>query len=139
MIDRWQNTEYAKKISEKVANKARQNWKNPEYAQKVLSASGRALNIHPNRSERALLEVIQPFGFEFVGDGRLIIDGKCPDFWNGNHLVELYGDYWHRGDDPQERIDLFKAQGYDCLVVWEHELNDLQVVQERVQAFVGWV
>ncbi len=95
--------------------------------------------ISPNRSELRLLELVQPFGFSFVGDGQLVIDGKCPDFWDGDHkVIELYGDYWHQGDDPQERIDLFARQGYTCFVIWESELrDDLCEIRTQLLNFVG--
>ncbi len=88
----------------------------------------------PNKVELLLEELIVDFGFQFVGFNQLIVGGKNPDFWNGDKkLIELYGDYWHRGQDPQERIDLFKVHGYDCLVVWE---NEVRTTPEQVYARV---
>ena len=53
-------------------------------------------------------------------------------------LIELYGDYWHRGQDPQDRIDLFKDAGYECLVIWEHELNESpDTVRSMIANFGG--
>lgn len=47
--------------------------------------------------------------FTFVGDGKVIIGGKNPDFINEKNkkLIEVYGDYWHKGQNPQDRIDYF--------------------------------
>ena len=112
-------------VSEETKEKLREaqnaNWQRPEYVQ----AQMRANNVHPNQLELAVAAQLKPLGFRFVGDGQLIITGKCPDFWDGGtRLIELYGDYWHRNDNPQDRIDLFKAVGYDCLVIWESEWNN---------------
>jgi G:T-mismatch repair DNA endonuclease (very short patch repair protein) len=48
---------------------------------------------------------------------------------------ELYGDYWHKGQNPQDRIDMFKPFGFDTLVIWEKELKDMGAVTERIQEF----
>ena len=94
-----------------------------------------ANHVRPNKRELQMAERLVPFGFRYVGDGQLIIAGKCPDFWDdGVRLVELYGDYWHVGQDPQERINLFKAHDYDCLVIWASELAQLEV---KMEVFCG--
>ena len=107
-------------------------WQTPEFVSKQMKSRG----VTPNKLEKKFEEILEPFGFDFVGDGKLIVKGKCPDFWNGeNKLIEIYGDYWHQGQDPQDRIDLFKTVGYDCLVIWEHELEDEPTVLERIRNF----
>jgi len=104
-------------------------WQDPKYIAKQMEARG----VRPNRLELKLLKILTPFGFQYVGDGQLIIGGKCPDFWNGDHkLIELYGDYWHSGDNPEERIDHFGKHGYDCLVIWEHELQNMEQMKAKV-------
>lgn len=91
----------------------------------------------PNQLEAHVAELLSPLGFHFVGKKSLRIAGQTPDFWDGDHkVIEVYGDYWHRNDDPQERIDLFKAHGYDCLVVWEREWReDVEAVVKRIVEF----
>jgi very-short-patch-repair endonuclease len=84
--------------------------------------------------------------WEFVGDGKLIIAGKNPDF---NHkveklLIELFGDYWHseqvtripEDQHEHERIQLFENEGYQTLVIWEHELDDEERLVERIRIWV---
>lgn len=81
-----------------------------------------ANNIRPNKVEKQLL-VILGAPWQFVGDGQLIIGGKCPDFWDGNKgLKELFGDYWHKGENPRNRIKLFAEYGYECEIIWEHQV-----------------
>lgn len=43
----------------------------------------------------------------------------------------------NRGENPQERIDLFKQYGYDTLVVWEKELDDLNVLGSKLSQFAS--
>lgn len=83
----------------------------------------------PNKAEAKLLQILGS-PWRFVGDGQLIIGGKCPDFWNGDHqLIELFGDYWHSKDDQTERIDHFARYDYNCLVIWGHELQNTEQIK----------
>ncbi len=111
-------------------------WQDSEYVSKQM----RARHLKPNNTELRLLSLLKVFGFDYVGDGRdkrFIIGGKCPDYSNYDHkLIELFGDYWHQGEDPQEKIKHFKAYNYDCLVIWEHELENLPSVEQKVRRFV---
>jgi hypothetical protein len=66
----------------------------------------------------------------------LIIGSKCPDFWNGDHkVIELFGDFWHREHNPEDWINYYKKWGYNCLVIWEHELKDINSVKLKVKQF----
>lgn len=117
----------------KISKSMLKLWQDPAFARAQVQAFG----MRPNHLESEVQAAIKQFGFVYVGDGQLAVGGKVPDFWNGDHkIVEVYGDYWHAGQNPQDRIDLFKAQGYDCLVVWEHEWQeDPAAVVERVREF----
>ncbi len=51
----------------------------------------------------------------------------CPDFFNINgqkKVIEMFGDYWHQGQNPQDKIDRYAKSGFDCLVIWERELKE---------------
>lgn len=101
----------------------------------------KSLNIKPNKPETKLGEILKeifPNEYKYVGDFSFILGGKNPDFMNVNgrkKLVELYGTYWHRDDDPQERIDFFKQFGFDTLVVWENELKDTGKLKTKLKEF----
>jgi len=108
----------------------------------IIAAAMRALSVHPNRPEMALLGLLRQVApvWEFVGDGTLIVGGKSPDFQTNdgsNLLCEMYGDYWHRNDDPQERIDWFAQFGYKTIVVWERELRNPYQVLSRLHEFMS--
>ena len=74
-----------------------------------------------------------------MGDFQYFIGGRNPDFANINgqkKLIEVYGDYWHENDDPQDRIDHFKQYGFKTLIVWESDfLNDRSWVKESLMDF----
>lgn len=116
-------------------------WGDLEYKNKVVKAMRLACQAKPNKAEVCLAELLEtnyPNEWAYVGSGQLIIGGKCPDFMNINskkQLIELYGDYWHEGEDPQDRIDLFGQYGFDCLVIWERELTEPQEVLKKVANF----
>lgn len=94
-----------------------------------------------NKSESkldVLLASLFSQNYKFVGHGEVVIAGKCPDFINVNgqkKIIELFGDYWHRNDNPQDRIDIFTPYGYKTLVVWEHELKDIPELTKRLKVF----
>jgi len=98
-------------------------------------------NCKPNKPELLLLNLLEsvfPNEWAYVGDGKLMIEGMNPDFTNVNgqkKIIEMYGDYWHRNDDPEDRRNLFAKYGYDTLVVWERELKDLDKVLQKIREF----
>ena len=114
-------------------------WRDPVYVEMMLKAR----RVEPNKPEKYLLEILNNlFLNEYAYNGNfsagITIAGKVPDFVNINgqkKLIELFGDYWHKGEDPQIRIDLFKEYGWDCLVIWEHELKDIDAVINKVLEF----
>lgn len=122
-------------------------WADPAYHKaasfRLASANGTS---RPNTKEikiRALLDFLYPRKGRYTGDGSFIVGGKNPDFVleiNGEDLlIEMFGDYWHRGQDPQVRIDHFKPYGYRTLVIWEHELKHIPRLIKRIRKFVGLV
>ena len=87
------------------------------------------INSTINKPEKEALKVLQQYGFEYVGDRQFWVTfkdktHKCPDFIHrsGRLAVEIFGDYWHRNDNPETLIAKYAEIGWDCLVVWEHEV-----------------
>jgi G:T-mismatch repair DNA endonuclease (very short patch repair protein) len=90
------------------------------------------------------VDMMTPECLEYVGDRKYIVhlrDGrkKNPDFIyrKEKKIIELYGDYWHRNDDPQEVVADYNAAGYKCLVIWERELDDPESVLAKISEFLG--
>jgi len=134
----WKKPDYRNKVSLGL----KRAWKKPEYRNKIVPKIMLANNIRPTQPEikmLALLGDILPNEYKYTGSGDLIIDGICPDFahCNGmNKVIEVYGDYWHRGENPQDRIDKFREFGYDCIVIWEHEIkNSPEQVKDKIKTF----
>ena len=120
-------------------------WRNKEYREKITRLSAKALNLSPNKPERllnTLLNKILPKEYKFVGNGKIILGGFCPDFINMNgqkKIIELYGDYWHNLPDYKERdkrrIKIYKNFGYKTLIIWEHELKDRNILEIKLETF----
>ena len=73
--------------------------------------------------------MLEPYGdWEHTASRKCFvrIDGRyrIPDFVNrkDKKIIEVYGDYWHRGENPQDKIDEYSRVGWDCIVIWEHEI-----------------
>jgi hypothetical protein len=117
--------------------RSKQNWQNSKY----IAKQKKARHIKPNNLEKQFGKVLQtllPEEYKFVGDWSFVIEGKNPDFININgqkKIIEVYGDYWYKDDNPQDRIDLFAKYGYQTLVIWEHELKDISSVANKVEEF----
>lgn len=116
-------------------------WKDEKFRNKNIEAQRKGRNIFPNFPEKQLGELLGK-DYKFVGDGGLIIDGFCPDFVNCNgqkKIVEMYGDYWHNLKENKVRdkfrIKKYKNLGYETLIIWEKELQDLPTLKRKIEQF----
>jgi len=145
--DKISSTLKGRKQPPELVEKNRQShllyWQNitPQQKEEWLRNVIIAANIKPNKQELKLLDILSnvlPNEYEYTGDGKFIINGLCPDFTNVNgekKVIELFGDYWHQGENPLDRIGKFAKFGFGCLVIWEHELNNLEELTLRIKEF----
>lgn len=130
---------------QKNSQARKENWQKDEYVFKQMKAR----HTSPNDSEKFLKDLLKGMfkdSWIFVGDGKLIIGGKCPDFIHVSKplIIELFGSYWHseertgqtNEDHEQERIKHFKSYKYETLIVWEHELKNKSSLKTKVQKFL---
>lgn len=102
----------------------------------ALSVSGG--QSEPERQLQVILDDLLPQEYKYVGDWQFVLGDKCPDFMNVNgqkKLIEMYGDYWHSEDQVQPRIDHFKEYGFNTLIIWAHELKDIESLKDRILKF----
>ena len=119
-----------------IIAKIKSYWNNPEWVEKFFSKVCRK----PNTSEARLLSMVDELcpGEYAYNDGWLTIMYKVPDIVNINgqkKVIELYGDYWHKGENSKKRISLFRKAGYSTLVVWERELQDSDSLTLKIAEF----
>ena len=115
---------YLKRNRSKVQSIAmKKRYKNLSFQQKLH----KSLNKKPNMLEKYFYNVITNIvsNLIYVGDLSFFVGRKNPDFVieGTNKCIDLFGDYWHKGEDPQKRIKYFEKRGYDLIVIWEHEWN----------------
>ena len=96
----------------------------------------------PNKSE-IYFDSITPSSVVYTGNGKFFLTFKNgviknPDFVveHSRKVIEIYGDYWHKDDNPQDLIEQYNLIGFDCLVLWEHEVYE-DNVGERVISFLN--
>lgn len=95
----------------------------------------------PNNCEKKLQNILNSFfpgEYKYVGDGKVILAGKCPDFINVNgkkKIIEHFGSYWHKGDSGKKRVKLFKQYGYNTLIVREKELKSEEDLKNKLISF----
>jgi len=132
----WRDPEFRRMQVD--TNKAR--WLDPEFRERWLLSQKRA----PNGLE-TFFDGITPDSIRYIGDGswwRLLPNGKYknPDFkvTGRPQVIELFGSYWHRDEDPFVIIEMFHRLGIECLVLWEHDIKrNAEVVLSQVVAFLG--
>jgi len=148
----WKNSDWRKRqiklikrtinqpeVREKKSRARKKLWQDPEYVRKQM----KAYHVTPNKVEMELDKLLQQIlsnEYKYVGSGEFILAGKCPDFVNVNgqkKLIELYGDYWHQGETGEDRKALFRKYGYQTLIVWEHELEDIVSLKSKLLEFNG--
>jgi len=131
---------------------SKERWNNPEYAKRV-SAKVLEVNktIRPNNPENKLLDILKELhksSLAYVGDGSFWVGGKNPDFIDVNkkQIIEVLGCYWHgcpkhfphkQKKNFISRIELFKRLGYSTLCIWECELNDSMKVIQKILEFIN--
>ena len=89
-----------------------------------------------------MLNTLLPKEYKFVGDGKVFIANFVPDFINVNgqkKIIEIFGDYWHKRPEvikrDKRRKIAYKKYGYKTLIVWEHELKDLEKLEKKIIEF----
>lgn len=123
-------------------------WQQPEYASQQMQFRG----AKPNKIEVLLqqfLDTYYPGEWKYVGDGQVIIGGRCPDFLNvngGKQVIELFGTYWHDiFTNPRTRLERtevatcyhYSDYGFACLVIWDKELKKPSKLRKKLDVFVS--
>lgn len=122
----------------KLSNSIKKLWEDPEYRKKLA----KVLDIKPNKPER-IFDELTPECIRYVGDYQFIIitnkQTHNPDFKvkGQKKIIELFGDYWHEGEDPKKLIKEYAEVGFDCIIFWEHEIyEDTERVLKETLKFI---
>lgn len=119
----------------------------PQYRARMAAALNLAIKndgIRPTRPELqmyTLLERVSPGKWTYTGDWTFLLGRRNPDFTRTDgmqQVVEVYGDYWHHGQNPNDLISEYSKLGWSCIVIWQHELrDDPSGVERRLAEFCG--
>ena len=126
----------SKEQNDKMSRLWKQRWKTD---QEYINKWRQSIDASPNKKETFLINFFKEnsLPFEFVGDFKVNIGGSFPDFINKDKrkIIELFGNYWHKKEEEQQRINHFKDYGYECLVIWENELKDKASLLSKIVNF----
>ncbi len=130
------NKKHSEESKEKIRKKCKELYKNIDFLNKYSNS----LSIKPNKPELILIELLNnilPGEYEYVGNFKIWICGKNPDFINKskNKIIEFFGEYWHPKEDENIRINHFKKEGYETLIIWESEMCDLNSLKNKIIYF----
>ena len=131
---------FSDKHKEKLSEATKKLWRDPEFIKKI--SKGWHSKTRPEKSLETILNLICPDEFKYNGgfDCGISIDGLIPDFVNVNgqkQVIDVHGDYWHKDEDIDIRIERYAKYGYSLLIIWEKELKNRSEVVKRIVSFVG--
>lgn len=104
--------------------------------------------VRPTVGEHKFMSLCEEHNLpiRYVGDGQVIIGGRCPDFIHRTEdkVIEIFGSYWHSDANSrvkpcyhyQPTMEHYKRCGFDCLILWDYELNDEKLVLTKVAPFL---
>jgi Zn-finger protein len=117
-------------VKDKIRNTLKNKWKDPIFVKNLNKRKSGKINI-PEKKLQKFLKYLFNKDYKYVGDGKYWIVRFNPDFVNKDKklIIELFGDYWHNRKGMKERdalrIKIFKKYNYKTLVIWEHELDNI--------------
>jgi very-short-patch-repair endonuclease len=131
------------KFTEETKQKMKEAWiKEEQRNTRVYGMLKKKRGIMSN-PEIKMLEIIERnnLPFNFVGDGKIIIDGYCPDFMSKNpkRIIEVYGWYHcykESFERDRKRLIAYSLLGYQTLIIYWWELNNEQKVVNKINEFI---
>lgn len=131
---------HSEETKKKLSVASKNNFKDINYIKKWQ----KSLHNLPNKLEQ-YFDVNTPSEVVYTGNGKFFLSfkngtNKNPDFIvkDKRKVIELFGKYWHREDDPQELIQQYSEIGFECLVFWDYEVyQDTENVLRKVNKFIS--
>lgn len=119
---------------EAIRNENLERLKDPNYVRKILVYDKTCKNKTEMEMD-TFLNAEFPDEFKYVGDGKISIEGKIPDWINkdGYKIIELYGNHWHTLKEAEKRIKFFEKHGYKTLIIWASEFyHNKYIVKNKI-------
>lgn len=125
--------EFKRKMSERLKGNKINLGRHPtqEAMQKML----KRLKDRPTLLEKEFQSMINKYklSYKYVGDGSFLIGYKNPDFVNINGekiCIEVANHYHHKDPYKENRIKHFAQWGWKCIVFFEDELDEKNVLKQ---------
>lgn len=107
----WTDRKHSQETRHKMAETRRAIWADEEFRKKMRGVLPTWTQMQPNGLEKRVIAMM-PRNVRYVGNGafwKLLPSGnrKNPDFkvTGENKVIEMFGDYWHRGENPNDLIN----------------------------------
>jgi len=157
------NHEVTQETRGKISKSQKEYWKDPEYRDRVIKAIMSVSKTKPNKPEKLLFSIVDKlFPDEFklnVKGEHARPGGKLPDIVNlkDKLIIEHYGDLWHANKEfckakkitevrgvpvevirrrNKQRIKLLESLSWKVLIVWEHELKNIDTLIIKLVNFI---
>ena len=105
-----------------------------------------ALNWNParrrsmNKPETLLTNLFIKYHLPIIytGDGKFPISNLEPDWVvvGKPKVIDFFGKYYHINEDEDKRRKIFEEEGYEYLVIWEGEENNIDELLKKVKEFL---
>jgi len=135
--------------TEFTSERVKKLWKNKEYRERVIKNSLKEMHKKPTKLEQKFIAFFNEnnLPFTYCGNGSLIIEFKNPDFVENNGrkiCIEVSNkkeksirrkkrSYQSWQEYEKQRIEHFAKFGWKCLVLWEDELKNKELILFKIQ------
>jgi G:T-mismatch repair DNA endonuclease (very short patch repair protein) len=124
-------------IGQKLRELYKQQYYKELFRHNAITTLSKLQKLKPTRLEVEIMEILRELApeFKYVGDGKCIIAGKCPDFidYANKRVILVNGCYWHgcpihypsRIEAYKEtlaEVKHYRRYGYQVICIWEHDL-----------------
>jgi len=109
-----------------IKSSERMKIKNPMFDPAIRVKAHINLNRAPSRPEKVIIEKNYP-NLEYTGNGKFWVSldnsrNKNPDFvlrpFHIHHkVIEVWGEYWHRNENPEDLVAAYRKCGITCLII----------------------
>ncbi|MFN3475934.1 MAG: GDP-mannose 4,6-dehydratase [Candidatus Methylomirabilales bacterium] len=142
------NEEFRNRITEITKRRFKENdyWHTPEAIRNRNTAVANRLQRegmnHMEYYINLLIQDCSPGFFQFVGDGRVCIDGYFPDWINEHKKAIIEFVAWgenlaRRQEQFRKKIETLENAGYKVLVIKGSEFKRPELIKEKVSKFVS--
>jgi len=130
-------------VRAKVSSSLKHRYEDKEFKEKAIKAIMRNRAYLPAPDEKRIIALCEKYKlpFKYVGDGKIVIEGKIPDFIhtkNKKLLIEIYKGPVRSYE--QKRIDIFSPLGFKILFLYKKYLQDENwegICLRKIRLFIG--